>query len=335
LVKTQGFKDAKYLGDPINAVKIFNEKEADELIVLDIDATVQGDEPDFALIAKLAAECRMPLCYGGGVTTAAQAARIVNLGVEKVAEEAQALLPNARIRIATSNTVTTMALADQLVQEMLRGEVDVLVGTQLVAKGYHFPQLTLIGVLDADMSLHGSDFRAAERTFQLLSQVAGRAGREQQPGRVLIQTVESAHPLLQCLAAWDDAGFYEQELAMRDRASLPPFGRLAALIVSDTVASRAEAAAKQVRAAFDRLGSARGWGTAVAGASTKDLMAGVKILGPVPAPILRLRGQYRYRLLLKSAGDHPLQPLLRQALHNVKLPSTARLKIDLDPYSFY
>ena len=275
------------------------------------------------------------------------------LGVEKVAEEAQALLPNARIRIATSDTVTTMALADQLVQEMLRGEVDVLVGTQLVAKGYHFPQLTLIGVLDADMSLHGSDFRAAERTFQLLSQVAGRAGREQQPGRVLIQTVESAHPLLQCLATWDDAGFYEQELAMRDRASLPPFGRLAALIVSDTVASRAEAAAKQVRAAFDRLGSARGWGTAAAGGardtmmasgvggtsavagSAKDLMAGVKILGPVPAPILRLRGQYRYRLLLKSPGDQPLQPLLRQALHSVKLPSTARLKIDLDPYSFY
>jgi primosomal protein N' (replication factor Y) len=244
------------------------------------------------------------------------------LGVEKVAEQVAELLPGARVRIATSDTVTTMAEADGLVKAMLRGDIDVLVGTQLVAKGYHFPQLTLIGVLDADMSLHGSDFRASERSFQLLSQVAGRAGREQQVGRVLIQTMEPAHPLLQSLARWDQPGFYAEELAMRQRASLPPFGRLAAFIISDPMAVRAEQTAKQLLRGFDQL--------------AKDPVAiGVRVLGPVPAPIYRLRGRYRYRLLVKGGGDRPLQPLLRQLRAAVDWPSSTMVKIDLDPYSFY
>ena len=236
-------------------------------------------------------------------------------GVERLAEEVETVFPGIRYRIAASDTVTSPRAAADLVRRIEDHDIDLVIGTQIVAKGYHFPLLTLVGAVDADLGLTGGDLRAAERTYQLLYQLAGRAGRAERPGRVLLQTYMPEHPVMQALIAGDRETFLEAEAESRRLTAMPPFGRLAALIVSGLD-----------EAAVDR--TARDLGRA--GPTGDD----VTVLGPAPAPMALLRGRHRRRLLLKTAKETNLQAMLRDWLGRVKVARKVRVQTDVDPYSF-
>lgn len=236
-------------------------------------------------------------------------------GVERIAEEVTRLFPEARLALVTSDSINSAARATALVKAVEAREIDVLVGTQLVTKGFHFPDLTLVGVVDADLGLNGGDMRAGERTFAQVVQVAGRAGRGEKPGRVLIQTHQPDARLMKALVSGDAAAFYAAETATREDLGLPPFGRLAALIVS----AEDEAAARAV---------ARALGEAAPQAR------GLEVLGPAPAPLARLRGRWRFRLLVKAERRLPLSRIIRDWLEGVSVPSAVRVVVDVDPYSF-
>jgi primosomal protein N' (replication factor Y) len=236
-------------------------------------------------------------------------------GVERVLEEASTLWPEARRLVMASDTIAGPAAAAAAAAAIRNREVDLLIGTQIVAKGWHFPHLTLVGVVDADLGLAGGDLRAAERTFQLLHQVAGRAGREEHPGRVLLQTFAPEHAVMQALVSGDMDAFMAAEADARRPGHWPPFGRLAALIVS----------AEEERAA-DRI--ARDLGLAAPGGE------GVEVLGPAPAPLAILRGRHRRRLLLRTRRDIAVQPLLRAWLARVEVPGHVRVQVDVDPVGF-
>lgn len=236
-------------------------------------------------------------------------------GVERLAEEVRGLLPQARIAILTSDNPARPSEAADLLRAMRAHELDLLIGTQIIAKGHHFPDLTLVGVVDGDLGLAGGDLRAAERQFQLLYQVAGRAGRAERPGRVLIQTHLPEHPVMQALAAGDKDRFYAEELAERRDAGMPPFGRLAALIVSGRDP-------REVRTAATVL------------ARRAPEAPGLRVLGPAPAPLALLRGRYRQRLLVIAAAELDLPEILRPWVESVRLPGSLRLQVDVDPYSF-
>ena len=236
-------------------------------------------------------------------------------GVERLAEEAALLFPDVRQVIAASDTIESPKAAADLVRRIEDHDVDLIIGTQIVAKGYHFPLLTLVGIVDADIGLTGGDLRAAERSYQLLYQVAGRSGRGRHPGRVLVQTVMPEHPVMQALQAEDREAFVAAEIKARQAASMPPFGRLVALIVS----GRDEAAVDQAARALSRA------------APQRD---GVLVLGPAPAPFALLRGRHRRRLLLKADKGITVQNILHPWLQAVSLPRSVRVQVDVDPYSF-
>lgn len=236
-------------------------------------------------------------------------------GVERLAEEVAAVWPEARLAIMSSDMLGSPEKAEALVTAMQGREIDILIGTAMMAKGHHFPHLTLVGVVDADLGLAGGDLRAGERTFQLLHQVAGRAGRAEHPGRVLLQTACPEHPVLQALLAGDRDGFIAQEMAERQTHGMPPFGRLAALIVSAPDAAAADAVCRALSRAAPHQ---------------PDL----DVLGPTPAPLALLRGQHRRRFLLKAPRSLRLQPLIADWLLRVKIPSSVRVAVDIDPYSF-
>jgi primosomal protein N' (replication factor Y) len=236
-------------------------------------------------------------------------------GVERLAEEAALLFPDARRMILTSDTVGGPKKATELIRMVTEREVDLIIGTQIIAKGHHFPHLTLVGVVDADLGLSGGDLRAAERTYQLLHQVAGRAGRAERAGRVLVQTYDPARPVMQALQGHDQAAFLKIEEEDRRVAGMPPFGRLAALIVSG---SHDAAVETQVRAMAARA----------------PRMEGVSLLGPAPAPLAMLRGRHRRRFLVKCRRDVAPQAFIRPWLRGLKWPGDLRLQIDIDPYSF-
>jgi len=236
-------------------------------------------------------------------------------GVERLAEETAALFPAARIALLTSDTLGGPRSVALTIDRILRHEVDLLIGTQIVAKGHHFPMLTLVGVVDADLGLNGGDLRAAERTFQLLHQVAGRAGRAERAGQVLLQTYDPENPVIRALVADDRDGFIAYEMAERRAASMPPYGRLAALILSSADADGIDRIAREL-------------------ARVAPSGPGILVLGPAPAPLALLRGRYRRRFLLKCRRDIAPQPLIRAWLAKVKLPGNLRLQVDIDPYSF-
>ena len=236
-------------------------------------------------------------------------------GVERLAEEVAALYPTARTAVMASDTLTGPSAAAALLGAVAARQVDLLIGTQIVAKGHHFPYLTLVGVIDADLGLYGGDLRAAERTYQLLHQVAGRAGRAERPGRVLIQTAEAEHPVMRALASGARDRFIEVESEARARAGMPPFGRLAALILSSPDPRRLEDAARALARAAPNV-------------------EGVQVLGPAPAPLALLRGRHRRRFLLKARRDVAVQKVVKAWVSQVKLPGNVRLQIDIDPYSF-
>ena len=254
-----------------------------------------------------------PLCpdCGAGASFAA-----CGPGVERIAEEVALTFPEARAAIMASDTLTGPRAAAAFLERVARHEIDVLIGTQVMAKGHHFPLLTLVGIVDADLGLEGGDLRAAERSFQLLHQVAGRAGRAEQPGLVLVQTYHPDHAVMRALAADDRDRFLAVEAQERERHGNPPFGRLAALIISAASETSADA-------------------TARAYARQAPHLDGVAVLGPAPAPLAVLRGRHRRRFLVKTRRSVRIQAVMRQWLGRVKPASTARVQVDIDPYSFW
>ncbi len=236
-------------------------------------------------------------------------------GVERIAEEVSKRFPEAKIDVLSSDAAGSFAEITSVIEKMEKGETDILIGTQILAKGHHFPQLTLVGIVDADLGLMGSDLRASEQTFQLLSQVSGRAGRAEKNGEVFIQTLYPENVVLKALLDNNRQHFIELEKQSRFVLKLPPFGRLAAVIVSGEDLQKTEQTAL-------KLGY---------NAPSSDE---ITVLGPAPAPIFMLRNKYRYRLLLKTTKNIKIQEIVRKWLQQVKIPNKVRVTIDIDPYSF-
>ena len=236
-------------------------------------------------------------------------------GVERIADEVAALFPDARTVVVTSDTIWSPLRAAEFVGAMEAGAIDVVVGTQLVTKGYHFPNLTLVGVVDADLGLAGGDLRAAERSFQQIQQVAGRAGRGDKPGRVFVQTHDPDAPVIAALVKGDAPGFYAAETEARREAAMPPFGRLAAIVVSAEDAKEAEGVARRI-------------GHAAPG------VEGMAVFGPAPAPLAMLRGRHRQRLLVHARRSLDVQDVIRDWLAGIEWSPKVRVSVDVDPYSF-
>ncbi len=236
-------------------------------------------------------------------------------GVERVEEEARALFPQARVAVFSSDTVFDAAGARDLIGRMADGQIDILVATQAAAKGHNFPNLTLVGVVDADLGLRGGDLRAAERTYQLISQATGRAGRAERPGRALVQTYAPEHAVMQALRAQDRDAFVAAEMAGREIAGLPPFGRLAAVIVSGADAEALETYVRALAAAAPNA-------------------EGVEVYGPADAPLGMIRGRRRKRFLVRANRDIDLQGYLSAWRARARPPGSVRVVIDVDPYSF-
>lgn len=236
-------------------------------------------------------------------------------GVERIADEVTQLFPQARTAIVTSDTLWSPARAAAFVRDVAGGAVDIIIGTQLVTKGYHFPELTLVGVVDADLGLDGGDLRASERTYQQIMQVAGRAGRGEKPGRVFIQTRANDAPVIKALLNGNGAAFYAAETESRKVANAPPFGRFAAIVVSDTDAALARETAQRLGRSAPRVD-------------------GMEVFGPAEAPLAVLRGRHRFRLLVHARRSVDLQAIIRKWLGGINWKASTRVSVDVDPYSF-
>jgi primosomal protein N' (replication factor Y) len=240
----------------------------------------------------------------------------VGPGVERLEQEAAELFPASRILVLSSDLVESVERLREELDDIAQGRFDIVIGTQLVAKGHHFPKLNLVGVIDADLGLANGDPRAAERTFQLLHQVTGRAGREEGRGVGYLQTHQPEHPVMRALVAADRDAFYSSEIELREKTHYPPFGRLAALLVSAGERLAAESYARRLAAA-------------------SPLADEVRVLGPAEAPLAVVRGRYRFRLLVKSPRGFDLSGYLREWLAAApKRTGTLRLDVDVDPQSF-
>ena len=237
-------------------------------------------------------------------------------GVERVYEEVMSLFPTARTALITSETMASPKAFSELSERILNNELDILIGTQILAKGHNFPNLTLVGVIDADMGLAGGDLRAGERTFQLLHQVMGRAGRNQKKGTAILQSYSPDNMIIQSLQQNDRSRFLTEEVTSRKVLQMPPFGRLAALIVSGKNQSLTYQVAQNL-------------------AKTAPAHSDVSVLGPVAAPLAVLRGKYRFRLLVKTAKTFKLQNMLLAWVKQQKIPASVDVRIDIDPYSFF
>ena len=237
------------------------------------------------------------------------------VGLEKIQEEVNVRFPNARTALVSSDIITSRQALERLVHKMENGEIDIVIGTQILAKGHHFPNLTLVGVVDADMGLFGTDFRAAEHTFQQLFQVAGRAGRGSTPGRVLMQTYQPDHPVLTAICSGARDEFMAGDMAGRRAAKMPPYGQLIAIIVEG------EREATLMKYCNDLAAAA-------------PTLNGAKIMGPIAAQIYQIRNWYRMRFLVAGGATAALQPAVAHWLGKVKQPANIRVKIDVNPINF-
>ncbi|MGY8985658.1 MAG: primosomal protein N' [Sphingomonadales bacterium] len=237
-------------------------------------------------------------------------------GVERLEEEVAGLFPEAKRLIMTSDTVTSPLKTSILIEMIQSGSVDIIIGTQIVTKGYHFPKLTTVGVVDADLGLNGSDLRAVERTYQQMVQVAGRAGRENKLGRVFLQTYMPEHPVTQALIEGDNEGFIEREMAARKLQGMPPYGKLGALIITGPDLKNVIGFAKKLAIIVPNF-------------------QGLQILGPAPAPMAKLKGLYRFRFLIISDKKVALQTVIRNWLEGSRPIKGVEIKIDIDPISFF
>jgi primosomal protein N' (replication factor Y) (superfamily II helicase) len=239
-------------------------------------------------------------------------------GVERIAEEAAQIFPQAKLAILSSDLFGSARALKAQIEEIASGQTDIIIGTQLVAKGHNFPRLTLVGVIDADLGLQGSDLRAAERTFQLMRQVSGRAGRADAPGLALLQSFQPEHPVIRAILSGDEEGFWRAEAAERAATGMPPYGRLAGIIISGEDAA----------AALDL-------GTRLARNDGVLRAIGAMVYGPAPAPIARVRGRHRVRLLVKAPKGAALQGAIAQWIAPIRQSAKLRLAVDIDPQSFY
>ncbi|PIR34366.1 MAG: primosomal protein N' [Alphaproteobacteria bacterium CG11_big_fil_rev_8_21_14_0_20_44_7] len=233
-------------------------------------------------------------------------------GVERIYEEVKNSFPSARVEVLASDSIKK---ADEIVTKMGNHEIDILVGTQMIAKGHHFPKLAFVGIVDADLGLEGGDLRAMERTYQLMHQVAGRAGRESDVGKVLIQSYMPENSAIAALIGEERNKFIKSQLAEREKFGMPPFGRLATIVLS----GKNE---KLVGNYISKLALA---------APKSD---NVEVLGPAPAPMSYLRGQHRHRLIIKTARNINIQKYIKNWTEKTHLPPSIKMKIDIDPYSF-
>ncbi|MCE5973622.1 primosomal protein N' [Sinirhodobacter sp. WL0062] len=238
-------------------------------------------------------------------------------GVERLAEEVAERFPNARVAVLSSDLFGTARALKETIAEIAEGGADIIIGTQIVAKGHNFPKLTLVGVIDADLGLQGSDLRAAERTFQLMRQVAGRAGRAERPGVALLQSYQPEHPVIRAILSGDEEAFWKAEAAERRAQNVPPYGRMAGIILSGP----------ELQPLFEI-------GNELARRTEPLRRIGAQLFGPAPAPIARVRGRHRVRMLVKADKGAPLQAALRAWVRQVKVPNAVRLAIDIDPQSF-
>ena len=251
---------------------------------------------------KICPDCKNEVSFAG-------------VGIEKIEEEVWEKFPNVKTALVSSDTMANVGAMESLIGRIESGEVDVIIGTQILAKGHHFANLTLVGVIDADGLLYSTDFRAAEKTFQQLFQVAGRAGRGENRGRVLIQTYQPDHPVMQAIAANNRDEFVAKDMANRKAAGMPPFGQLIAVIIEHPNEFELVKFCNQL-------------------ASAAPVINGGKILGPIPADIYQIRQWYRMRFLIMGGENAALQPVVEKWLAGVPQPKEARLKIDVSPQSF-
>ena len=243
----------------------------------------------------------------------------VGPGVERLAEEVAERFPEARLAILSSDLFGSARALKERIEEIAAGGADIIIGTQIVAKGHNFPLLTLVGVIDADLGLQGSDMRAAERTFQLMRQVAGRAGRTgERRGLALLQTCQPEHPVIRSILGGDEEAFWKAEAAERRAAGVPPFGRMAGIILSGP----------DVAQVFD-------YGAELARRDGPLRRVGAMLYGPAPAPIARIRGRHRVRLLIKADRQTTLQPAIAEWLGQLRPPANLRVAVDIDPQSFF
>ena len=242
----------------------------------------------------------------------------VGPGVERLGEEAAALWPDARVATLSSDMYGSARALKAEIAAIGDGAADIVIGTQLVAKGHNFPKLTLVGVVDADLGLMGSDLRAAERTFQLMRQVAGRAGRAEAPGAALLQTYQPEHPVIRAILAGDEEGFWRAEAGEREQAGVPPYGRMAGIILSGSDQAQV----------FDA-------GNMLAQRSDALRRVGAQVYGPAPAPIARVRGRHRVRLLVKADKSVALQGAIATWIAQLRVKGDLRVAVDIDPQSFY
>ncbi|MCL2018083.1 MAG: primosomal protein N' [Alphaproteobacteria bacterium] len=285
-----------------------------------------ADCPDCSIGMTLHKKINRMLCHCCGRTAeipkicpecATKELSISGIGVEKIAAEVAARWPNARTAIVSSDTMMSRQALERLVAQMESGELNIIIGTQILAKGHHFPNLTLVGVIDSDMGLFGTDFRAGERTFQQLFQVAGRAGRGAIPGRVLLQTYQPEHPVLKAIVAGDRDKLMDMDLAGRRAARMPPYGQLIALIIESEKESVLQKFCADLAAAAPKL-----------------ISDGARIMGPIPAQIYQIRSWYRMRFLVSGSERAALQPVITAWLSKVKIPANIKIKIDVNPQNF-
>ncbi len=256
-----------------------------------------------SLLPKVCPDCGGPVSMRG-------------VGLEKIEQEVNVRFPNARTALVSSDIITSRQSLERLVQGIEQGDIDIIIGTQILAKGHHFPNLTLVGVVDADMGLFGTDFRAGEHTFQQLFQVAGRAGRGAHPGRVLLQTYQPDHPVLTAICDGNRDTFMSQDMAGRRVAQMPPYGQLIAVIVE----GQRENVLQQYCASL--------------AAAAPILDNGARIMGPINAQIYQIRNWYRMRFLIAGPRNAALQPIVVHWLSHVKQPTNVRVKIDVNPINF-
>ena len=236
-------------------------------------------------------------------------------GVERLAEEVLQRFPDARFAVFSSDTVSTPGSAETFVRSVTDGEVDIIIGTQMAAKGHHFPNLTLVGIVDADLGLAGGDLRAAERSFQMLAQVAGRAGRADRPGTAMLQTLDSTNPVMEALLSGERDAFLTAEAQARRLAGMPPFARLASLVLSAGDPQRLQTAMQAL-------------------AASRPHYQGVDVFGPSLAPLGFLRGKHRGRALVRTEKTVDMQAVIAAWIDSAALPPGVRLQVDIDPYSF-
>ena len=241
--------------------------------------------------------------------------KFIGPGVERVADEVKQLFPQYTVAMMSSDNVNTTKKLKKMVNDYQSGKIDILVATQIMSKGYHFPNLSLVGIIDADSGLVGGDIKAIERTYNLLEQVGGRAGRSKKLGRVILQTYFPNQPIIQSLIKRDRKEFIENCLSERKVFDIPPYSFMTAIIISSSSKTRAEIYSKNLT-------------------KTKTLDSNITILGPVEAPMFLLRGKYRYRILLKGKNRRSLNKFTRILIEKCPPPSNLRLTIDVDPYTF-